>query len=139
MDELAQESDFFSIGTNDFIQYMLAVDRSNKRVSHYYAAHHPAVLRALAKVASGAIRNGRDVSVCGEMAHETLHLPFLLGIGIRRLSVDPQFLPALHEGVSRIRVADAEKYAQALLAEASLKGVLAVMTDKGWRKKFGEK
>ncbi len=137
MDDLAKEADFFSIGTNDFIQYMLAVDRSNKRVSRYYAAHHPAVLRGLAKVADAALRSGREIAVCGEMAHETAHLPFLLGIGIRQLSVDPQFLPSLHESVSRIRVADAREYARELLALPAIRDVQAAMEDPAWKETFG--
>jgi phosphotransferase system, enzyme I, PtsP len=139
MDDLAREADFFSIGTNDFIQYMLAVDRSNKGVSRYYAAHHPAVLRALAKVASAAARWNREISVCGEMAHEVAHLPFLLGIGIRQLSVDPQFLPSLHQSISRIRITDAMDYAGELLAKPSIREVQAVMENEAWLKRFGKK
>jgi len=139
MDDLAQVSDFFSIGTNDFIQYMLAVDRSNKRVSRYYAAHHPAVLRALAKVAAAAARGNREIAVCGEMAHETVHLPFLLGIGIRQLSVDPQFLPSLHRSISRIGTGDARDYVQELLAQPSIRDVRAVMENQAWLRKFGKK
>ncbi len=139
MDDLAEVSDFFAIGTNDFIQYMLAVDRSNQRVARYYAAHHPAVLRALSRVVRAAKKKDKDISVCGEMAHETIHLPFLLGIGIRRLSVDPQFLPALQEGISRISIPDAEKYAEALLAQSSLKGIQTVMEDGKWTELFKTK
>jgi phosphotransferase system, enzyme I, PtsP len=138
MDDLAKEADFFSIGTNDFIQYMLAVDRSNKRVSRYYAAHHPAVLRALAKVVAAAQHGGREIAVCGEMAHEVAHLPFLLGIGIRQLSVDPQFLPSLHESISRIRIPDARDYAKVLLSLPSIRDVQAAMADEAWKKKFGK-
>lgn len=136
MDDLADVSDFFAIGTNDFIQYMLAVDRSNQRVARYYAAHHPAVLRALSRVVQAAKKKNKDISVCGEMAHETLHLPFLLGIGLRRLSIDPQYLPALQESIARITIPDAEEYAKALLAQSSLKNVQAIMEDEKWLKLF---
>lgn len=139
MSELSDAADFFAIGTNDFVQYMLAVDRTNQRVSQYYAAHHPAVLRGLARIVQAAASKKREVSICGEMAHETIHLPFLLGIGIRQFSVNPQFLPQLQETISRISIADAREYADALLARSSIRDIQAIMTDKAWTERFGMK
>ena len=123
MDELAQCADFFSIGTNDFIQYMLAVDRTNENVSEYYQPFHPAVLRALAHIARKAAKHDRPLSVCGEAAHQPAFLPFLIGIGIRRLSVDPQFLPVVQKAISSVTVAEAEKYAQQLLEASTLSAI----------------
>jgi phosphotransferase system enzyme I (PtsP) len=101
IDELAREADFLSIGTNDFTQYMLAADRTNKHVSAYYQPYHPSVLRALARIVQRAAGSQVPVSVCGEVAHQKDFVPFLIGIGLRRLSVDPQFLPACKENHQR--------------------------------------
>ena len=137
MDELADVTDFFAIGTNDFVQYMLAVDRTNHRVSQYYASHHPAVLRGLDRIVRAADRKGKEVSICGEMAHEKAHLPFLLGIGIRLFSVNPQFLPQLQESISRISLSEAREYADALLSRSSLKRIQEIMADRKWKERFG--
>ncbi len=137
MDDLADVADFFSIGTNDFVQYMLAVDRANQRVSGYYAAHHPSVLRSLKRIVDIARNKEKEISICGEMAHETTHLPFLLGIGIRRFSVDPQFLPQIQENISRINLDDAREYAGTLLSRPSLKDVQEIMADTRWAQRFG--
>ena len=129
IDEFAREADFFSIGTNDFVQYMLAADRANKMVADHYVPCHPAVNRGIAKIAAAAIRHGIDVSVCGEMAHEPQYISFLLGVGIRSLSVDPQFLPGVQETISGISMAAAEKMAENLLAQSSIKGARQVLDD----------
>jgi len=83
MDELSIDADFFCIGTNDFIQYLLGVDRTNQKMSEYYRPNHPSVLRTLKRVVDSAIRNNREISICGEMAHEMEFIPFLIGIGLR--------------------------------------------------------
>jgi len=127
IDALAAEADFFSIGTNDFVQYMLAADRTNDRVAEYYAPHHPGVLRALNRVAKAVIAAGKDLSVCGEMAKEEHFIPFFLGIGIRKLSVNQHFLFTAQKCINRWTIPDAEKYASSLLAEASVKGVLRLI------------
>lgn len=125
--ELAKEADFFSIGTNDFVQYLLGVDRANDRVAYAYRPEHPAVLRALKRLADAASRAGKEVSVCGEMAFDRDLMPFLLGIGIRTLSVAPQHLPELQRRVIALRIGEAEAYAARLLAEASIAGVHALI------------
>ncbi len=118
MDEFCREVDFFSVGTNDFVQYMLAVDRTNERVAKYYQPHHPAVLRGLKRVAESAVRNKVPISVCGEMAHEPRFIRFLLGIGIRTLSLDAHFLPDVQEAVYGMRIADCQAFVDSLLAES---------------------
>ncbi len=125
--EFAREADFFSIGTNDFVQYMLAVDRSNEKMADYYRPYHPSVLRGLQDIVRAAKEEQKDVSVCGEMAHEPEYLPFLLGIGVRRISVDPKFLPSLQEMISHMRIADAEDHARRLLSESTLRGAREVL------------
>ncbi|MCU0608210.1 MAG: phosphoenolpyruvate--protein phosphotransferase [Chitinispirillaceae bacterium] len=107
IDTFARSVDFFSIGTNDFIQYMLAVDRTNQKVASMYVPHHPAVLRGIAQITAAGLRAGIDVSVCGEMANSPRYLPFLLGCGIRTLSIDPTSLLEVKKAVSQIPQPDA--------------------------------
>ncbi|MBF0235876.1 MAG: phosphoenolpyruvate--protein phosphotransferase [Desulfamplus sp.] len=127
IDALAAEVDFFSIGTNDFVQYMLAADRTNDRIAEYYAPHHPGVLRALNRVAKAVISAGKDISVCGEMAKEPQFIPFFLGIGIRKLSVNQHYLFSAQKCINNWSTTDAINYAQSLLAQDSVKGVESLM------------
>jgi len=127
IDELAHEADFFSIGTNDFIQYMLAADRTNDRVSEYYCPHHPAVLRGLRRIADAAIRHNIPCAVCGEMAHDIRYIPFFIGIGIRRLSIDPHYLPEVQKCIMTYSTETAEKYAAQLLDKSSIKQIEALL------------
>ena len=122
MDDLAAEADFLSIGTNDFIQYMLAVDRTNEKVAEHYRPYHPAVVRSLSKIVGAARRQDAEISVCGELAHDPQFIPFLLGIGIRTLSVYPKFLPAVQTYISGLKLSNAKIYANRLLAENFLVG-----------------
>ena len=121
MDELTVEADFFSIGTNDFVQYMLAVDRTNDKVAEYYQPSHPSVLRGLARIAHAAKRQNKEVSVCGEMAHEPPYIPFLIGVGIRVLSITPQFLPSVQKTIRSLSLSAAEDYASRLLSVSTLR------------------
>ena len=127
IDDFAEEADFFSIGTNDFIQYMLAVDRTNDRVSEYYCPHHPAVLRGLKRIAEAAAQHGIDCAVCGEMAHDTRYVPFFIGIGIRRLSVDPHYLPDVQQCVMALSSERATAYAEQLLSKRLIKETAALL------------
>ncbi len=90
---LAREVDFFALGTNDLIQYLLAADRNNPLVSKYYDPLHPAVLQAIAEVVKAAGEQGRGVCLCGEMATDPLHLLALLGMGLREFSMPAPYIP----------------------------------------------
>jgi phosphotransferase system enzyme I (PtsP) len=129
MDELVKRADFFSIGTNDFVQYMLAVDRTNVHVADLYLPHHPAVLRGLHRAITSALGHGRDVSVCGDMAHDPRFVRFLLGIGVRKLSMSARYLGRVQAAISATRLKDAEDFARRLLAEGTLTGTARVLEE----------
>ncbi|MCH2174882.1 MAG: phosphoenolpyruvate--protein phosphotransferase [Lentisphaeria bacterium] len=109
IDDLAEESDFFCVGTNDFIQFLLAVDRVNDRVAKYFVPHHPAVLRSLKVITDSALRNNVNVSICGEMAHEKLYVPYLLGLGVRSLSVDSRFIPEMQQSIQKMKLEECKE------------------------------
>ncbi|HEY0706922.1 MAG TPA: putative PEP-binding protein, partial [Polyangia bacterium] len=86
---LAKEVDFFSLGTNDLVQYVLAADREDETVADYYLPHHPGVLRLLKFVADSARQAGRPLTICGEMAGDATYTALLLGLGLEAFSVAP--------------------------------------------------
>lgn len=135
IDELAEAVDFFSIGTNDFIQYMLAVDRTNENVAEFFEPFQPAILRALATMVQRAGDHGKPVSVCGETAHDTEFVAFLIGIGVRRLSLDPQFLPVVQQAIAAIPIVEAQAFAEALVKASSMKAVREARAQ--WRARGG--
>jgi len=106
-DRLAEVSDFLSVGTNDLVQYTLAVDRGNARLAARFTPHHPAILRSLAEVRAAGRAAGIEVSVCGEMASDPLSIYLLLGLGYRVLSVAAPSLPLVRWLVRQVRVRDA--------------------------------
>ncbi len=110
-DLLAAEVDFFSVGTNDLIQYLLAVDRTDPRVSELYEPLHPAVLRTLARIADAAREHNRPLSLCGEMAGQPLEAVLLVGLGFRELSMAPSAIPRVKAAVRAIREEEARKQA----------------------------
>jgi len=114
-DELAREADFLSIGGNDLVQYMLAVDRTNQHISDLYVSHHPAVLRALKRVADAGHNHGIPVSFCGEMATDPKILPFLLGIGLRRFSVESRAIPRMRETLAQLDSGEMARFADRVL------------------------
>lgn len=111
-EELARESDFFSIGTNDLTGYTLAVDRLNEKVARLYQPTHPAVLRLIDMTVQAAQRHGRPVGVCGEMAGEPALVPLLIGLGVHELSVTPALIPAVKFLLRRLRMSEARDIAR---------------------------
>jgi phosphotransferase system enzyme I (PtsI) len=118
-DLLAAEVDFFSVGTNDLIQYLLAVDRTDPRVASLYEPLHPAVLRTLAGIARAAEASGRPLSVCGEMAGQPLQAVLLVGLGFRELSMAPSAIPRVKEALRAIRADEAQRLAARCLTLGS--------------------
>jgi len=114
-DVIAAEVDFFSIGTNDLIQYMMAVDRTNRDVAHLYNPLHPSVLRMLKQVSAAAARGGVELYICGEMAGDAFNLPILLGLGLVELSMNPQTIPIVKNAIRALNAAHAEAFIEEAL------------------------
>ena len=108
---LAKETDFFSIGTNDLIQYTLAIDRGNKQVAGLYQPLHPAVLRMIQQVVEAGRSGGIPVAVCGEMAGDPLYLAILLGLGVDELSMNHMAIPMVKKVIRLINYMDAKQMA----------------------------
>jgi phosphotransferase system enzyme I (PtsI) len=108
-DHLLKEVDYLSIGTNDLIQYYLAVDRSNELVSYLYKPLHPAVLRLIRSVIQTAVKAGKEVTVCGEMAADPLSALVLFGFGLRKFSMNPIFIPRIKKALRSIELETVEK------------------------------
>ena len=108
-ERLIEMVDFFSLGTNDLVQYSMAVDRSNADIAYLYQPAHPAVLRQMKNVVDTALRKGKWVSICGEMAGDPLYTPLLLGMGIQELSMSPVSLAQVHKVIRNIRMYEAEE------------------------------
>src|SRR3954466_8851652 len=124
-DLLAKECAFFSIGTNDLIQYLLAIDRVNDRIAHLYEPTHPAILRTLRYIVDEAHRQKLPVSVCGEMAGDPVFAPLLLGLGVDCLSMSPSWLPSVKYLVRAMTMADARLLAVEALSMTSPKDIYA--------------
>jgi phosphotransferase system enzyme I (PtsI) len=118
-DLLAREVDFLTIGTNDLIQYTLAVDRTDDRVSDLYEPLHPAVLRLVRLVSRAARRHDVPVSLCGEMASEPALVGLLVGLGLTEFSMTPAAIPLVRQVVRDLRLEDARRLARHALSLAT--------------------
>lgn len=129
-DVLAKEVDFFSLGTNDLIQYALAIDRMNEKIAHLYEPTHPAILRLI----DLTIRNGHGhniwVGSCGEMSSDPAIAILLVGLGIDEISASPVMLPKIKKAIRSIRYADAKEFAQRVLAFHTGKEIYTFLKEK---------
>jgi phosphotransferase system enzyme I (PtsI) len=121
IDIIGRQCDFLSVGTNDLIQYLLAIDRGNNRIAHLYEPAHPAVLRTLKRIVDDAHRVDVPVGVCGEMAGDPVFAPLLLGLGVDSLSMAPTLLPAVKFLVRAMKMSDARELATEVLGMTSAK------------------
>ncbi len=123
-DALAKRAKFFSVGTNDLIQYSLAVDRLNEKIAHLYEPTNPAILRLIKLTTDAAKANSIWTGVCGEMAGDPLMIPLLLGLGVEELSVAPQAVPQIKYLIRRIKMSEAREIADAALNSESSAEIL---------------
>ena len=114
-DVFAHEVDFFAIGTNDLVQYVLAADRGDDEVAYLYRPANPALLRILKFVLEAAFANNRPVSLCGEMAADPFFTPLLVGLGISSLSMSPMSIPVVKRMVRRLHVGKCREFAREAL------------------------
>ena len=120
IDRVADEVDFFSIGTNDLVQYSLAVDRVNEHVAHLYQPSHPGILRLIGEVIVASNRAGIQVSICGEMCSEPAYVLLLMGLGLRHFSLSPIAIPTVKRIIRQVTMKEAVEVAeQCLGAEQS--------------------
>ena len=133
-DMLAREVDFFSIGTNDLIQYSIGIDRANEHVAYLFEPLHPAVLRFIRHIVAVGRKAKIEVSLCGEMAGESLYTPILLGLELQNLSMNPQAIPRLKNLICRSRLDDCRRFVARVLrlrtADEISKRLYGEMLDK---------
>jgi phosphotransferase system enzyme I (PtsP) len=127
MNELAAEADFFSIGTNDLVQYLLAVDRTNEKVAEYYVPHHPAVFRTIKNVVDIAKAKGKGIAICGDMAHNEIYLPFFIGVGVNELSLEASYIPKVQDAIGQIDSVKATMLVSELLKADKSSEVLRIL------------
>ena len=129
-DELAGHVDFFSIGTNDLIQYSMAIDRSNRRVAHLYQALNPAVLKMIKMTYDAAQKNGIEVVMCGEMAGDPINIPVLLGLGLTNLSMNSASIPVIKKMIRNMDFQQAGKNAKKLFEFQTTEETTAFIQEK---------
>jgi phosphotransferase system enzyme I (PtsI) len=136
-DALAKESDFFSIGTNDLIQYTLAVDRGNERIAHLYQGLHPGVLKLIKKTIDAGHRNGIWVGLCGEMGGDPLVTILLVGMGVDELSTSAMAIPEIKKIIRSITFEEAKELAQRVLNLSTIDEIKKVLIGD-YAKRFGK-
>lgn len=127
--QLAAECDFLSIGTNDLIQYLLAVDRNNRKVAPLYQPLHPAVLGTIAQCVQAARGAGKPISMCGEMAADPMATLVLLGLGLDELSMEPFFIPVIKQLIRSVSYATAVDLAQQVLTMSTVREIKSAIFD----------
>lgn len=135
--ELAKEVDFFSIGTNDLIQFTLAADRGNEMVAYLFQDLHPAILRMIRMTVEAGRNRGIEVGMCGEMAGDPMATIILLGLGLSHLSVSPLILPEIKKIIRSISYADAKEFAEAMMSRKTYKDIIK-LTEKMMKDRFAD-
>ena len=135
LEDLLEEADFGSVGTNDLVQYVLAADRNNDHMVGYYDPLHPAVVRTLASITDTAQQAGKEVGVCGEVAGDPLYVPLLVGLGYRSLSASPGATPFVKDCVRHVSVSECEALAQHALSLKTVDEIreAVVLHRQSWR------
>jgi len=128
-DVIAENVDFFSIGTNDLIQYALAIDRGNEQVAHLFQPLDPAIIRMIKHVADVAREKDIKIFMCGEMAGTPHHIPLLLGIGMDELSMNPQAIPDIKRVIRSLNVADTRTFMKEVLKQNTAKSTFELIKD----------
>ena len=126
-EDFAREADFFSIGTNDLTQYILAVDRGNDKISAMYDSFHPAVLRAIKQVIDAGAKHGKLVGMCGEFAADKKATQLLLGMGLLEFSISPADIPAIKAEMRASSFAQAAEYAGEVLAKSTVEEIKEIL------------
>ena len=129
-DALARECDFFSIGTNDLIHYLMAIDRNNRHVSYLHEPLHPAVVRSLKRVIDAAHREGIGVSVCGELASDPCGLALLLGMGVDAVSAAPRFVPGMKHMIRQLNAETCVELAHSVLMSTDVMASKRMVREK---------
>jgi phosphotransferase system enzyme I (PtsI) len=133
-DLLAREVDFFSIGTNDLVQYALAIDRVNENVAHLYEPLHPAILRMIKQAAEAGRQAGIPVSLCGEMAGEPLYAPILLGFELDSLSMNPLAVPRVKKIIRHANLEESKVCLQEVLQLTTASQINEYLQELAWRR-----
>ena len=128
-DAMARMVDFFSIGTNDLVQYTLAIDRGNRHVAYLYNPLHPAVIRLIKQLVDVGKKAGIKTYMCGEMAAGITHLPILMGIGISELSMSPQSIPLVKNAIRKISVAESREFLKNVLVQPTTADIIRLLED----------
>ena len=128
-DLMANEVDFFSIGTNDLIQYSLAIDRGNRQVAHLYQPFHPAIIRMIKQVADVSREKGIKCYMCGEMAGDILAVPILLGLGLHELSMNPQSIPSVKQMIRALNASEAKAFVKEVLKKSTAKEIYKLLEE----------
>ncbi len=130
LDQFVEEVDFFSIGTNDLIQYVLAVDRGNTDVASLYTASDPSILRILNMAVSTAVKNDKPISMCGQMCGNPMYTMFLLGLGLRSMSVTPAAIPEIKQVCRRVSIPQCQRVAERAVEFESARAVRTYLKEE---------
>ena len=131
-EELSELVDFFSIGTNDLVQYTLAADRSNQEVAYLYDSLHPAILKMINTLAGICEKKKIELQICGEMASEPLSLPILIGLGIKEISVNTSFIPAVKDKIRNLNFKECQNALKKILKKRTTEDIYNFLNEKNF-------